>query len=78
VPTGDVGEGLSSRRARYERGSFPRLPEGAAVSTGQAAGRRAISGPLTRVTSGLSRSLADTPASQVRPCDRPGRHSFPS
>jgi hypothetical protein len=35
--------------------------QGAAVSPDRTAVRRAISGPLTPVTSGLSRSLADTP-----------------
>jgi hypothetical protein len=34
--------------------------QGMATSTGRTAVRRAISGPLTPVTSGLSRSLADT------------------
>ena len=33
---------------------------GRAISAGRTAARRAISGPLTPVTSGLSRSLADT------------------
>jgi hypothetical protein len=35
--------------------------KGTAISAGRTADRRAISGPLTPVTSGLSRSLADTP-----------------
>jgi hypothetical protein len=35
--------------------------QGTATSAGRTADRRAISGPLTPVTSGLSRSLADTP-----------------
>jgi hypothetical protein len=35
--------------------------QGTAMSAGRIAVRRAISGPLTPVTSGLSRSLADTP-----------------
>jgi hypothetical protein len=35
--------------------------QGTAISTGRTAVRRAISGPLTPVTKGLSRSLADTP-----------------
>jgi hypothetical protein len=34
--------------------------EGSAISAGWTTIRRAISGPLTPVTSGLSRSLADT------------------
>ena len=35
--------------------------QGTAISAGRTTVRRAISGPLTPVTSGLSRSLADTP-----------------
>jgi len=35
--------------------------QGPAIRTGRIAVRRAISVPLTPVTSGLSRSLADTP-----------------
>jgi hypothetical protein len=34
---------------------------GVAMSPGRAPARRAISGPLTPLTGGLSRSLADTP-----------------
>jgi hypothetical protein len=41
-------------------------------------GRRAISVPLTPVKAGLSRSLTDNPAPQIRPGDRPGQHRFPS
>jgi len=35
--------------------------QGTEIGAGRTAVRRAISGPLTPVTSGLSRSLADTP-----------------
>ena len=38
----------------------------------------AIREPLTPVASSLPRSLANTPAPQARPCDRPGQSRFPS
>ena len=53
-----------TRRPRPEGQQLSRRTgedQDAAISGGRTAVRRAISGPLTPVTSGLSRSLADTP-----------------
>ena len=53
-----------TRRPRPEGWQLSRRTgedQGTAISAGRTAVRRAISGPLTPVTSGLSRSLADTP-----------------
>jgi hypothetical protein len=53
-----------TQRPRPERSQLSRRTgedQGTANGAGEAAVRRAISGPLTPVKSGLSRSLADTP-----------------
>jgi len=53
-----------TQRPRPERRQLSRRTgedQGAAIRTDRTAVRRAISGPLTPVTRGLSRSLADTP-----------------
>ena len=39
---------------------------------------QAINGPLTPVTRGSLTVTRGHPAPQIRACDRPGRHRFPS
>ena len=49
------------QRARLIRKTEKVSCDRSLIGTGQGQNRRAISGPLNPVTSGLSRSLADTP-----------------
>jgi len=59
VPLFEVDNAELSRRTAEEQGTE--------ISAGRTTDRRAISGPLTPVRSGLSRSLADSPSRRSGP-----------